>query len=307
MSAELAASFLRTLQPEEFRVLTAIELGMVSHEFTPFEQLVRYSSLNADEAVFRLRRLHRLGLVRRRSKPFLGYALNMAGYDCLALNALVKGGHLEALGKPLGVGKESDVYDALGLKGERVAVKFHRVGRTSFRQTRRRRVYVADRRHISWLYESRLAAEREFQALQRLYAVGVAVPKPLAWNRHVIVMEIILGAELADYYELPKPAAILQEVLDNIRTAYVKAGLIHADLSEYNVVIKPDGHILLIDWPQSIEAGQEGAQVYIKRDVESILGFFRRKFKVRRDPARALRFIKGSEGVFPSRSQGGTV
>jgi len=298
MSAELAASLLRSLTAEEFRTLTAIELGMVSHEFTPFAQIVSYSGLNPDEATYRLGRLHRFGLVHRRSKPFLGYALNTAGYDCLALNALVKGGHLEALGKPLGIGKESDVYDALSPTGERVAVKFHRIGRTSFRQTRRQRVYVAGRRHISWLYESRLAAEREFKALQRLYPVGVAVPRPLAWNRHVIAMEIIMGAELADYYELPQPAALLQEVLENLHTAYVKAGLIHADMSEYNVVIRPDSRIFLIDWPQCIEVSQEDAGMYVKRDVENILGFFRRKFRIAADSAEALEFVQGLRKAF---------
>lgn len=294
MSAELAAGLLKTLRAEELRALVAVELGMVSHEFTPFNQIVNYSGLNLAEADYSLSRLHRFGLLSRRSKPFLGYALNAAGYDCLALNALVKGDHLEALGKPLGIGKESDVYDALTPKGERVAVKFQRIGRTSFRQTRRQRGYVAGRRHISWLYEGRLAAEREFAALHRLHAAGVAVPEPIAWNRHIIVMEIILGAELADYYDVPQARAILEEILENLRTAYVKARLIHADLSEYNVVIKPDGHIFLIDWPQCIEASQEDAQTYLKRDVETISKFFRRKFRLAFDPGEALRFVEGT-------------
>lgn len=294
MSTELAASLLKALQPEELRTLVAIELGMVSHQFTPFDQIVNYSGLGAAETKYRLRRLHLYGLVSRRSKPFLGYTLNMAGYDALALNAIVRGGHLEALGKPLGIGKESDVYDALTATGMRVAVKFHRIGRTSFRQTRRQRVYVAGRRHISWLYESRLAAEREFGALQRLHAAGVAVPEPITSSRHVIVMEVVVGAELADYYQLPRPRAVLLEILRNVRLAYVEAKLVHADLSEYNVVITPNERICLIDWPQCLEVGQDDWKVYLGRDVQNILRFFKRKFSVRLSSS-ALRAILSPE------------
>ena len=60
------------------------------------------------------------------------------GYDCLALNALVKKGVLKSLStKPVGVGKESDVFEGLTYSDDIVAVKFHRLGRDSFRPTTR--------------------------------------------------------------------------------------------------------------------------------------------------------------------------
>ncbi|RJS90361.1 serine/threonine protein kinase [Candidatus Bathyarchaeota archaeon] len=292
-SVDLAVSLFRRLEGGDFRVLQGLELGMTQYRFVPLEEVVRYSSLPPSEVGFRISNLHRLGLVYRWVGPYVGYALNTAGYDCLALNALVKGGILEALGKPLGVGKEADVYDALTPEGERVAVKFHRIGRTSFRDTRRKRGYEGDRRHISWLYRSRLAAEREFEALKLVHSVGVAVPRPIKQNRHVIVMGLIEGWELAEVGEIDEAEAVLNEVLENVRLSYQKAGVIHADLSEYNIIIQADGHVLLIDWPQYVTREHPNAEDLLRRDVRNVLNYFRRKFRVRRSLEEELARIKG--------------
>jgi RIO kinase 2 len=206
---------------------------------------------------------------------YVGYTLSYAGYDCLAINALVKSGVIEAFGKSLGVGKEADVFDALNTKGERIAVKFHRLGRISFRQTRRRRSYTSV--HAGWLYQSRLAAEKEFTALKLLFSCNVAVPEPLSQNRHVIAMGMIEGAELADYRKIPRPAEILKRILLNVRKAYVKAGVIHTDLSEYNIILKPNRQILIIDWPQYVKKNHPNAEDLLTRDIQNILQYFKRK------------------------------
>ncbi|MEM2249001.1 MAG: RIO1 family regulatory kinase/ATPase, partial [Candidatus Bathyarchaeia archaeon] len=234
------------------------------------------------------------GLLYRWIGPYVGYALNMAGYDCLALNALVKAGILESLGKPLGVGKEADVYDALTQSGERVAVKFHRLGRISFRQTRRLRGYLLDRRHASWLYQSRLAAEREMEALKLVYPCGVSVPKPIGHNRHVVVMGIIEGECLYRITELPSPEETLDEILENVRKAYIGAGVIHGDLSEFNVIINPDWHILIIDWPQYARTSHPNADMLLKRDIWNILKFFKRKFGISRSLEEIIKYVRGS-------------
>ncbi|MFB0543981.1 MAG: RIO1 family regulatory kinase/ATPase, partial [Candidatus Bathyarchaeia archaeon] len=219
-SVDLAVSLLRELVSEDFRVLQALELGMGQYMFVPLEEVLKYSGMPLPEVEFKVSALHKWGLIHRWAGPYVGYALNNAGYDCLALNALVKGEMLEAFGKSLGVGKEADVYDALTPKGERVAVKFHRIGRTSFRDTRRKRGYEEDRRHISWLYRSRLAAEREFEALRKVHQVGVAVPRPINQNRHIIVMGFIEGFELSEIGEVENPEEVLNEILENVRLAY---------------------------------------------------------------------------------------
>ncbi len=291
-SADTAVKVFKQLEPEDIKILTTIEIDLSRHRFVPEKDILKLSGLSEKETKYRLERLNALGLVYRWTGPYMGYVLNMAGYDCLAINALVKAGVLESFGKPLGVGKESDVYDALTRGGERVAVKFHRLGRTSFRQTRRLRGYLLNRRHASWLYQSRLAAEREIEALRLVYPCGVSVPKPVGHNRHVVVMGMINGECLFRIMELTNPEAILNKILENVRKAYIEAGIIHGDLSEFNVVLTPDQNVLIIDWPQFIKIGHPNADILLKRDLWNILKFFRRKFAVTKDLSEALSYVK---------------
>jgi len=290
-SAKIAVQVFRKLEIEDFRVLQVIEAAMSKHEFVPKELIAKFTKFSLGETNFRLGRLSKFQLIRRIKGAYVGYTLNYAGYDCLAINAFVKAEVLEAFGKPLGVGKEADVYDALNPKRVRIAVKFHRLGRISFRQTVRKRGYTTE--HISWLFQSRLAAEKEFQALKLVFQHGVAVPEPISQNRHVLVMGMIEGAELAEYKEIPEPKKVLKEILRNVRKAYLKARVIHADLSEYNVILKPDMHILIIDWPQYVTKEHPNAQQLLTRDVKNILRFFRRKHMVKAKLKENLAYVTG--------------
>jgi len=292
-SADVAVKVFRELKNEDFRVLQAIETGMSQHEFVPKEQIARFTKFDLTrDTDFRLNRLNKLGLIYQVRAAYVGFTLNYAGYDCLAINALVRASIIEAFGKSLGVGKEADVFDALNPKGERIAVKFHRLGRISFRQTLRKRTYTTEPT-ARWLYQSRLAAEREFQALKLLFPQGVAVPEPLSQSRHVVAMGMIEGAELANWKRLARPGKILKEILRNVRKAYLKAGVIHADLSEYNVILKPNKRILIIDWPQFVTKEHPNAEDLLKRDVQNILQYFRRKHMLGIEFQECLNYVTG--------------
>jgi len=294
-SAETAVKVFRTLENEDFRVLQVIEAAMSKHEFVPKELIAKFAKFSPEEIDFRLNRLHKLHLIHQMRGPYVGYTLNYAGYDCLAINAFVKANVLEAFGKPLGVGKEADVYDALNPKGEKIAVKFHRLGRISFRQTMRKRAYTTE--HASWLFQSRLAAEKEFQALQLVFSNKVAVPEPISQNRHVIVMGMIEGAELTKWKEIPEPEKILKRILRNIRKAYLQAGIIHADLSEYNIILKSNMQILIIDWPQYVTSKHPNAQQLLTRDLKNVLQYFKRKYMLKITLREALEYVTGTSKI----------
>ena len=292
-SADVAVRVFRELQNEDLRVLQVIETAMSQREFVSKEQISRFTKFSLDrDTGFRLNRLSKLGLIHSMRGAYVGYTLNYAGYDCLAINALVRSGVLEAFGKPLGVGKEADVYDALNPKGERIAVKFHRLGRISFRQTVRKRGYTTEH-SAGWLFQSRLAAEREFQALTLLSPFRVAVPEPYSQNRHVIAMGMIEGAELAFWKRLSKPGRILKEILRNVRKAFSKAGVIHGDLSEYNIILRPNKHVLIIDWPQFVTKDHPNAQEMLRRDVRNVLRYFERKHKLHVGLEESLNYVVG--------------
>jgi RIO kinase 2 len=275
-SAKKAAEAITKLESYDLRILQAIELGMIQHEVVPFEEVVRYSGLNESELEYRMKRLDELELLYRQWDPYLGYIMNYNAYDLLALNALVKADVLDALGPSIGIGKESDVFEAVAPGDVKVAVKFHRLGRTSFRDTRRKREYVADRRHISWLYQSRLAAEAEYSALKSMHEAGVSVPEPINQNRHVIVMQLIRGTQLSDIISLEDPQLFLDDVLEDVRLAYM-AGVIHTDLSEYNILVDGEGEVWIIDWPQYTSTDHPNAMELLERDVGNVVYFFQRK------------------------------
>ena len=298
MSAEQIGELIRSLQPADLRILLGVELGMASREYVPVSRIVRYANLLEEEVGKRLPDLVDKRLLASGSMRAIGYAgfrLTFLGYDCLALNTLVKRGIVEALGSPLGVGKESDVYDAKGRRDTRIALKFHRLGRISFRQTRRTRGYVAERAHTSWIYQARMAATREFSAMKRASRARVPVPKPIGQNRHLVAMGIFEGSELSRINAMPEPATTLRRILLKLRLLFCDARLVHGDLSEYNILMAESGQFVFIDWPQSVATSDPGANELLTRDVSNLVKFFARRHSVFVPVQEALDFVKAKK------------
>lgn len=86
----------------------------------------------------------------------------MLGYDFLALKALTLREVVKSVGNQIGVGKESDIFIAASEQEEQIVLKFHRLGRTSFRQVKNKRDYLKHRKSASWIYLSRLSAMKEY-------------------------------------------------------------------------------------------------------------------------------------------------
>jgi RIO kinase 2 len=293
-TAELAVQVFKQLDNEDFRILHIIEVAMSKCEYVPTQQIKKYAKLPLERIEYTLSKLSKLNLIYQMSGAYVGHTLNYTGYDCLAINNLVKAGIISAFGHPIGVGKEADVYEALSPQNVPIAVKFHRLGRISFRQTRRKRGYINE--HAGWLFQSHVAAEKEFEALKMLYTKGIAVPEPLSHNRHVIAMGKIEGGELSKYKDIGNAKKVLKEIYLNTKKAYQKAHIIHGDLSEYNIILKPDGHILIIDWPQYVHIDHPNAAELLERDIKNVAVFFGRKFAVSVDTQEVIEYIVGKVG-----------
>ncbi len=78
-----------------------------------------------------------------------------------------------------------------------------------------------------------------------------------------------------------------------MRRAFLDAGVIHGDLSEYNVILRPDFHILIIDWPQFVRKDHPNAEDMLLRDVKNVLDSFSRKFSVKANLEDAYSFVSG--------------
>ncbi|WP_292378807.1 serine/threonine-protein kinase RIO2 [Methanosarcina sp. UBA289] len=288
----------KDLDSKDFRILTGIENGMKHFEWVPIEELNKYTRLPFEKLEYRLKKLVRNKLVVRTTQPYEGFQIYFEGYDALALNAFVKRKSISAIGDEVGVGKESVIYEAI-LPPELaigepvpVVIKFHREGRTSFKQIKRVREHLGEREHFSWIYAARLAAQREYRIMAELYP-KVSIPKPFDHNRHAIVMELAKGSLLAKT-KLLAPEWYLDEILKQVIITY-SLGIIHADLSEYNIFASEDG-VQLIDWPQYVTLEHPHADEILERDVSNVLTHFFRKYGIKRELDETIREIKSEAG-----------
>jgi RIO kinase 2 len=279
------------LGKEDFLVLRAVEAGMRDHEWVPLPEIARSCGFSERRSEFRLRSLSQKKLVFLENLHYQGYHMGFGAYDLLALADLVEKGSVTGLGNRVGVGKESVVCEAVG--DGPLIIKFHRQGQTSFKHVRRARDHLRDLPRGSWLYAANLAARHEFRVMERLYP-AVSIPRPVACSRHALVMEQISGS-LLQKVELADPGECLEMILMNMQKAFM-LGIVHADLSEFNVMTTGD-EIKIIDWPQAVDTIHPNAVELLKRDLHNILEFFARRYRIKRELEEALAIVMSAEAT----------
>lgn len=276
---KLDATVLRYLTKDEWRVLTAVEMGMKNHELVPGQLIESIAGLKRGGTYKILQNLLKHKLLAHEGKTYDGYKLTYNGYDFLALKAFVSRGHLSGVGMRIGVGKESDIHVCVNEDGKKFALKLHRLGRVSFRSIKRNRDYLQHRTSASWLYLARLAAKKEYAYLQALYQNGFPVPVPVDHNRHAILMEFMQATPMLHVRQLSDPLLTGDQMLQLI-LRFAQAGLIHGDFNEFNMMLAEDEKIVVIDFPQVVSIEHENGKMYFDRDVECVKDYLRRKFCV---------------------------
>ena len=190
-------------------------------------------------------------------------------------------------------GKESRVYWAKSPRGEDLAVKIFLTSTREFRRTilqyidggpRFKKIRRGTRPLIyAW-------ALKEFKNLKKAYEAGVSVPKPIAVYRNVIVMSFVgeegVPAPLLKDVELDGYEEMFHKVVDNLKKLYCKAELVHADMSEYNIMVWNEEPVFF-DFGQAVLATHPNADVFLERDVNNLVNFFRKR-GVKADPKAIL-------------------
>ncbi|XP_017795801.1 PREDICTED: serine/threonine-protein kinase RIO2 [Habropoda laboriosa] len=275
---KLNVTILRYLTRDDFRVLTAIEMGMKNHELVPASLAAQIANLRYGGVHKLMKELckHRL-LSYERGKHYDGYRLTNAGYDYLALKVLAQRGTVASFGNQIGVGKESNIYIVADEEGNPVCLKLHRLGRTCFRNIKSKRDYHEHRKSASWLYLSRISATREFAYMKALFDRGFPVPKPIDLNRHCVVMELVEGGPLCGVYEVDDVESLYDELM-NLIVKLGNHGVIHGDFNEFNIMITNSRKAVLIDFPQMISTEHAEGKNYFERDVNCVRDFFKRRF-----------------------------
>jgi RIO kinase 1 len=204
----------------------------------------------------------------------------------LALYKLVHKKWFSVLGGSISTGKEANVFYA-EREGTGVAIKIYRIRTANF--TTMSSYITGDRRfsHVKKAKKELIFAwtKKEFSNLVRARDAGIDVPEPLVWDRNILIMSF-LGEDEVPYPQLrnanlEEPAETYALILQAIDTLYKKAELVHADLSEFNILYHDKPY--LIDMGQSVTRDHPRALPFLMRDIRNINRYFKNRCDVRND------------------------
>jgi len=206
-----------------------------------------------------------------------------------ALQPLIDDGVIDEVIRALKSGKEATVY----LVRTGIQTRCAKVYRDMRQRSFQRRAQYQEGRKMRGSRETRAMKKNtrfgrseqesawknaEVDALYRLHAAGVRVPKPYGYFNDVLIMELVTDSggqparRLGEIDLSPEQAREYHEFLMRQIVRMLSIGLIHGDLSEFNVLMGSDGPVI-IDLPQVVNAaGNNGALAMLERDVNNIRG-----------------------------------
>ena len=209
------------------------------------------------------------------------------------LKRLQNNGLIDSITGTIASGKESGVFLAeLGSKGKEyckaysitspIVVKIFRTSTLNFKQIaryisgdRRFRKHSKKIRHIINLW-----VEKEYSNLQRSSLAKINVPKPILVKNNILLMEL-LGKEgkpcpLLKFTPKAFTKSTLTQILNQTKLLFQRAGLVHADLSPFNILMI-DQTPYFIDMSQSVLISHPRALEFLKRDLRNVLSSFKMK------------------------------
>ena len=232
-------------------------------------------------------------MVKKSKDKFKIYKNVFDEFTLKAVFKLSSQGHFDELVSPVMIGKESNIFLADTKDNDFVIVKIYRLHSCNFNQMYS---YIkSDPRFLNLKNQRRLVifkwVQREYRNLL-LARQKINVPKPIAFLNNILVMESIGNDTPASQLKDDTPKDIegfSRKVLDAVKDL-AKLGLIHADLSEFNI-LNYNQNPYFIDFSQSTSVKDPNAVSYLKRDLKNMVRFFK-KHKVDIDADKEFDNIK---------------
>lgn len=199
----------------------------------------------------------------------------------LTIYDMMSSGILDTLDFPIATGKEGNVFRATTPGGEFIAVKIYRISNATFKNIQK---YIAGDERFRNVGKSRrkgifLWAQKEYRNLERMKKNGILVPRVIKCLKNVIAMEYIgIDGSPAPHLKdvkIDEPEKLFDTLFSQIKILYQDAGLVHADFSEYNVLMK-DNEPTIIDVGQAVLIKHPMAQEFLQRDLKNLVRFFKR-------------------------------
>ncbi len=193
-------------------------------------------------------------------------------------------GSIDNLQSPIKIGKEANIFSAK--KGDELrCVKVYRIA-ANFKKMYE---YMAPDPRYSGLKRNKMSiiytwAIKEYRNLLRARENGVRVPKPIHVFKNVLVMEFIGNNNPAPQLNNSKPSepeAFYEMLISNIRKLYHDAKLVHADLSQFNV-LNFDEKPVIIDLSHAVDLRYPNAAQMLERDIRIMCDYFK-KLGIKKD------------------------
>jgi len=200
----------------------------------------------------------------------------------MVLYRFLSSGILDEVHGVISSGKEARVYWGKNKAGKELAVKIYLTSSAEFKKGMM--MYIeGDYRFKNVRRDTRSLiytwAQKEFRNLEDASRAKVRVPKPIAVESNVVVMEFIGkdGVSAPSLKEEPPedPEATYNVLLTYIKRLYGKADLVHGDLSEYNLMTWR-GKLVMFDMSQSVPKSHPLADFLMRRDLANVNRFFSR-------------------------------
>lgn len=204
----------------------------------------------------------------------------------MILLKLINNGIMHSISGCISTGKEANVYHAVTEEGKNLAVKIYKTSILVFKD---RDKYVSGEYRFRQGYSKsnprkmvKLWAEKEMRNLKRLYQAGIPCPEPLTLRAHVLVMSFLgtkdgwASCKLKDAEITQEKSSILYyRLMAYIRKLWQVCHLVHADLSEYNILYHK-GDIYIIDVSQSVEHEHPRSFEFLRMDIKNCTDFFKK-------------------------------